>query len=384
MLLRGLRRHCFKVNIPYICTNPSAVRNIHTRCISVNNDCSKDSSSFGLQEAIRLLNEDQVVGIPTETVYGLGGNALSTEAVSKIFAAKNRPPDNPLIVHVSSLDMLRSILPNKLIPKQYMPLLDSFCPGPLTLLFPKSELIPDIVTCGQPTVAIRFPSHPVTLALIEQFGKPLAAPSANTSGKPSPTLAEHVCRDLNGKIPLVLDGGPCEIGVESTVLNGLVTPPVILRPGGVTYEQIRAVPGFEHVLVYQRDFIDKQLEEKPATPGMKYRHYSPEAPVILFERSKGIEETLHNIKSEIQGFSQKIGILRTSALPLNISSPEIVEHWLGDENHPEQVARELFKGLRDLDRLDVKLIIVEGIREDHEGLAVMNRLRKAASKIVTA
>ncbi|ORX98141.1 translation factor [Basidiobolus meristosporus CBS 931.73] len=353
----------------------------HTRCLSVG---EQGTFAEGLEEAVRLLKEDQIVGIPTETVYGLGGNALSEKAVSKIFEAKNRPPDNPLIVHVSSLSMLKSILPNNDIPKLYLPLLNAFWPGPLTLLFPKSELIPDIVTCGQPTVAIRFPKHPITQALIEKFGKPVAAPSANTSGKPSPTLAEHVCRDLSGKIPLVLDGGACNVGVESTVLNGLTVPPVILRPGGITYEQIRAVPGFEDVRVYQRDFSDKEMEKKPPTPGMKYRHYAPDAPVILVECDEGVEDTLQKIASEIQNASAKVGVLRTSSFPLKHRGLPVVEYSLGDGNHPDQVARELFKGLRILDGSGVKFIIVEGIKEDHEGLAVMNRLRKAADKIVTS
>ncbi|GLI64207.1 hypothetical protein VaNZ11_007399, partial [Volvox africanus] len=238
----------------------------------------------GITQAATLLAADQVVAIPTETVYGLAANALSAAAVSKVYAAKNRPADNPLIVHVSSLEMLTSLYPpGWVLPSVYEAVVRDLWPGPLTILLPRSSLVPDVVTCGQPTMAVRMPAHPVALALISTCGFPLAAPSANSSGRPSPTLARHVLDDLGGRVSIILDGGPCTCGVESTVLDGLRNPPAILRPGGITREQLAGYPGLAELLLYRRDFVDPQLEAAPSTPGMKYRHYSPSAPVVLLD-----------------------------------------------------------------------------------------------------
>jgi len=242
-----------------------------------------DDIQLKLKKAAKLLEEGEVVAIPTETVYGLAGNALDKNVVPKIFKAKNRPSDNPLIVHISSLKMLKQLLPDGKIPEKYIPVIHKYWPGPLTIILPKSSKVPDVVTAGQKTMAVRFPKHPIARALISLCGFPLAAPSANSSGKPSPTLASHVYNDLSGKIPLIIDGGACNLGVESTVLDGIRTPPAILRPGSVTYEKLRKVKGMENVQVYRRDFVDKKLEQVPTTPGMKYRHYSPDASVILIE-----------------------------------------------------------------------------------------------------
>ncbi|KAK9718404.1 hypothetical protein K7432_005528 [Basidiobolus ranarum] len=345
-----------------------------------------------LSEAAKLLTDDEVVALPTETVYGLAGNAFSEASVRKIFQVKNRPADNPLIVHVSSLEMLRSLLPEGKIPLIYSEVIKKFWPGPLTILLPCSKLIPSIVTCNQPTVAIRFPSHPVARALIDLCGFPLAAPSANSSGKPSPTLAKHVYKDLNGKIPMIIDGGQCDVGLESTVLDALRNPPVILRPGGVTYEELVKIPGYSELKVYKKDFVDKALEMVPTTPGMKYRHYSPEAEVILFEcegNSIEINTKLLAIRQEIQSLEtsgkSKFGILRTTPIESDTKvygDREYIEIAMGDARQPEQVAKELFKAFRYLDELNVDSILVEGILESDEGLAVMNRLRKAASRII--
>ncbi|KAG0343063.1 hypothetical protein BG000_009382 [Podila horticola] len=371
-----------------------------------------------LNQAAQLLRSGQVVGMPTETVYGLASNALDSAAAQRIFRAKNRPQDNPLIVHVSSLKMLRSMLKDNEIPEVYNDLIKTYWPGPLTLLFPRSSLIPNDITCGQATVAVRFPSHPITRALITTCNLPLAAPSANSSGKPSPTLASHVMDDLAGKIPLVIDGGQCSFGIESTVVDGLRVPPAILRPGGVTYEQIRLVKGMESVQVYKKHFTDVTMEQAPTTPGMKYRHYSPEAEVVLVEYIKpsassqeqensGTTTSQYSvIKKEIkrmrEGGKSRFGILRTSfnnsiastattSYPLNgistnsiypTSDPSVIEFPLGQGSKPEDVARELFRGLRYLDSQKVDCIFVEGISEEDEGLAVMNRIRKAASRTI--
>lgn len=360
---------------------------------------SSSDDQTAIDKAVECLKGGEAIGIPTETVYGLAANALDASAVSKIFAAKNRPQDNPLIVHVSSIEMLKSILPDRVVPEVYLPVIRQHWPGPLTIIVPTSPQIPVSVTCGHPTVAVRFPAHPVARSLIEACGFPLAAPSANSSGKPSPTLAEHVYHDLQGRIPLILDGGSCNVGVESTVLDGLRNPPAILRPGGLTYEALKSVQGMDKLQVYRKHFVDKELEMAPTTPGMKYRHYSPEAMVVLIDRKNEVdvsfndkfestlEEQLQNIQASGVGVS-KIGILRTThdgedaiwETNTTVKGVDCVSLQMGRLGHPEEVARGMFRGLRDLDSRNVDLIFVEGISEDREGMAVMNRLRKAATK----
>ncbi|KAF9987150.1 hypothetical protein BGZ79_005244, partial [Entomortierella chlamydospora] len=384
---------------------------------------SQPHTRLVLEQAAEILRQGQVVGMPTETVYGLAANALESAAAQRIFKAKNRPQDNPLIIHVSSLRMLRSILKDKKIPEVYSDLIRTYWPGPLTLLFPRSNLIPDEITCGQPTVAVRFPSHPITRALISACDTPLAAPSANSSGKPSPTMASHVMHDLQGKIPMVIDGGQCSFGIESTVVDGLRTPPAILRPGGVTYEQIRQVKGMENVQIYKKHFTDAAMEQAPTTPGMKYRHYSPEAEVVLVEYISPENSSFSSAASSASSSScgnattgqyslilkeieklkkegkKRFGILRTSftsptATPSATSNnqmngngsadQDIIEFPLGQGSKPDDVARELFRGLRFLDTQNVDCIFVEGISEEEEGLAVMNRVRKAASRTISS
>ncbi|OBZ86639.1 Threonylcarbamoyl-AMP synthase [Choanephora cucurbitarum] len=348
-----------------------------------------------IDQAVHWLKQGEAVGMPTETVYGLAANALDANAVSKIFAAKNRPQDNPLIVHVSSLEMLKTILPNKTIPSVYLSIIRQFWPGPLTIILPSSDIVPVSVTCGHPTVAVRFPAHPVARSLIEACGFPLAAPSANSSGKPSPTLASHVYHDLQGRIPYILDGGLCNVGVESTVLDGLRSPPAILRPGGLTYEELKEVEGMEKLQVYRKHFVDKELEMAPTTPGMKYRHYSPEAMVVLIEEGKHdsfdevCKEQLALVQRSGVGIS-KVGILRTTQdgqeavweTHCKLNDVDCISLQMGRHGHPDEVARGMFRGLRDLDERTVDIIFVEGISEDREGMAVMNRLRKAAAKII--
>ncbi|KAJ3085878.1 hypothetical protein HK102_013725 [Quaeritorhiza haematococci] len=429
-------------------TPPSPSYTITTTPTSLSSPLSSfdidPTSLANLHRAAEYIRQDLPVAFPTETVYGLAANALSEKAVRSVFEAKGRPSDNPLIVHVSSLEMLARILPPtsepsipttspssvsptsdllSRIPAIYHEPIRRFWPGPLTILLPKSTLIPDVVTGGSAitTVAVRFPAHPVARVLIEACGVPLAAPSANRSGRPSPTLASHVWSDLEGRIPAILDDGAedpnttntadgesislgCDCGVESTVLDALRSPPCILRPGGVSFEQLSSIPGFENLRVYRRDFVDKGLEAAPTTPGMKYRHYTPEAEVVLFEVEEGAKETTSEsmaraIEEEVKSLQHRgvpgpIGIMRTSLpvsspatfsapAPTSTTRPSLapIEFFLGDSQHPNQVARNLFKGLRDLEAKGCKWILVEGISEEREGMAVMNRLRKAASKI---
>jgi L-threonylcarbamoyladenylate synthase len=359
-----------------------------------------------LHTAASCLKELLPVAFPTETVYGLGAVALNATAALKIFSTKGRPPDNPLIVHVSSRRMLQSLLPqNYTLSRSYELLIEHFWPGPLTLLFPCDHtVIPDVITAGQPTVAIRMPSHPVARALIAITDAPLAAPSANSSGKPSPTRAEHVLNDLNGKIAVILDGGPCEVGVESTVVDGLHEDGNIriLRPGGVTVEDIKQVlVGFSdaetpipRVLVHRRDFTDDALEQAPTTPGMKYRHYSPSVPVTLLRSTSDVPLGLEPLSSSafLEDIKRsaphppdalRVGLLMPSDSVLMrslISDTAIQWHEfpLGLVSEPAIIARRLFDGLLTLEKEGVDLILVEGVSEEKEGLAIMNRVKKAA------
>lgn len=362
-----------------------------------------------LQRAARHLNSQQTVAFPTETVYGLGALALQSDAAARIFSTKGRPPDNPLIVHVSSMAMLQTLLPQDYsISKTYAILMKHFWPGALTLLFPSDPTkIPPIITANQPTVAIRMPSHPVARALIAITDAPIAAPSANSSGKPSPTRAEHVLRDLGDKVGIILDGGPCGVGLESTVVDGLHPDGNIrvLRPGGVTVEDIERVMMQElddasvpKVLVHRRDYRDETQEQVPTTPGMKYRHYSPTVPVILLYTSSapnpasqkmGTVEFLASLKTRVPDVKAtlQIGYMApsdSSLRPHFISAQDI--QWrpfdLGPTADLAVAAQRLFDGLLTLDKEGVDLILVEAVKEEREGLAVMNRIKKAAGETV--
>lgn len=360
-----------------------------------------------LLEAASLLKAGSPVAFPTETVYGLGADATSTPAVQSIYAAKSRPADNPLIVHVSSLVQLRALLPpaapgEDSIPAVYHPLIERFWPGPLTILLPlpdPSPLSPN-VTASQPTFAARMPDHPIALALCSLSGLPLAAPSANASGKPSPTTAHHVLTDLDNKIPLIIDGGSAEVGLESTVVDGLHDPPVVLRPGGVSAEELRECGGVwsrVQVFMTREDDADTAV---PRAPGMKYKHYSPRAGVILYDVGANPPAGRDIIVSA--KYLWRVGIVRTRTWKKGFAEEavaryrrsdgtyeygdtsggriEIFEEWLGTDG--KDIGRGLFAVLRRLDELGVDVIHVEGIEEDNEGLAVMNRLGKAASVVV--
>ncbi|RXW25229.1 hypothetical protein EST38_g575 [Candolleomyces aberdarensis] len=354
--------------------------------------------------AHHLCNLHETVVFPTETVYGLGAVATNAEASAKIFSTKGRPPDNPLIVHVSSMDMLEKLLPsNYEYSRAYRVLMKHFWPGPLTLLFPRNPaIIPTIITAGQPSVAIRMPAHPVARALIAVADAPLAAPSANTSGKPSPTKAEHVLKDLDGRVPLIIDGGACGVGLESTVVDGLNEDGHIriLRPGGVTVEQIEQVLSEEFkdgghvpkVLVHKRDYQDAEMEAAPTTPGMKYTHYSPSVPVTLLST---LSQPPHGQSSEpMAAFLSRLSS-DASRPAIGVLAPSDSRIWahidesknadwhlflLGPTSDPSLSAHRLFDGLLTLEAEGVDSIVIEEIAEKHEGLAVMNRVRKAAGE----
>ncbi|KAF9534867.1 DHBP synthase RibB-like alpha/beta domain-containing protein [Crepidotus variabilis] len=358
--------------------------------------------------ARHLVDEGQTVVFPTETVYGLGALALDASCAAKIFSTKGRPADNPLIVHVSSFSMLNSLLPpNYDVPKSYKILMKHFWPGALTLLFPRNgDVIPTIITANQSTVAIRMPSHPVARALIAVANAPLAAPSANTSGKPSPTKAEHVFRDLNGKVPLILDGGACGVGLESTVVDGLHEDGNIrvLRPGGITVEDLERVlredmhdvGNIPKVLVHKRDYADEKMERAPTTPGMKYRHYSPSVPVTLLltmpslsgsQATQPFTELLKTLKKESGEQPMKIGVLAATDSKLwetldAVHGVDWTRFPLGLTEDPGTIAQRLFDGLLSLEEDGVQMMFIEEVEETREGLAIMNRVRKAASESI--
>lgn len=334
--------------------------------------------------AHELTTTSNAVGFPTETVYGLGGSALSDESVKSIYRAKNRPADNPLIVHVSSVEQLQRKLlgPDKTIPAVYHDLIEQFWPGPLTILLPvdKNTPILKLVTAGQTTFGARIPLHPVARALIALSDTPLAAPSANASTRPSPTLASHVLHDLQGKIPYILDGGACGVGVELTVIDGLVNPPMLLRPGGVSAEKIRAVGGkaWENVVLAKKT---AGKTEAVRTPGMKYRHYLPTARVVLFQRCGDGKAAVSGFMKKLSSGS-KVALLRAGhfASAEEISPDIVYDREMGHTG--AQILLSLFRLLREADEENVDFIFVEGIAEDGDGLAVMNRLSKAASETV--
>ncbi|CAI5760348.1 unnamed protein product [Candida verbasci] len=330
--------------------------------------------------ANELINTNNAIGFPTETVYGLAGSALNDASVKSIYKAKNRPADNPLIVHISSIDQLKRKLYNQEIPKIYQPLIEKFWPGPLTILLPnnpKESPISSYVTANQDTFAVRMPKHPVARALIAISDIPVAAPSANASTKPSPTLAQHVYYDLNGKIPLILDGGACDVGVESTVIDGLSNPPMLLRPGGISLEQIKEVGGeiWKDIIVVKRT---AEKSEPVKTPGMKYRHYSPNAKVVLFINCKNGKNAIEEYIKKNQLQNKNIALLKSKYFE---DYPGLINKNLGTSGH--EISHNLFKYLREVDEeLKVDLIMVEGIDETEEGLAIMNRLNKAAMEVI--
>jgi L-threonylcarbamoyladenylate synthase len=316
-----------------------------------------------IEEAAAIIQAGQLVAFPTETVYGLGADGLNPTAMRRIYTAKGRPSDNPLILHLASLEQLSLVASH--VPEVAYALIHSFWPGPLTLVLPKTTRVPDLATGGLATVAVRMPAHPVALALIKAAGIPLAAPSANRSGRPSPTTAQHVFDDLQGRLPLILDAGPTRIGLESTVLDITCTPPVILRPGGITQEAIEAVIG------RLQEVAD--LGQRRRSPGTRYRHYSPKARVLLLE--EGQTKTLQAAVTEALQRSERVGCLLYRLEARNIP-PSVTVTRVGESL--ADYAQGLFSALRALDRLELDVIVVEGVQAKGLGVAVMDRLRRAA------
>ncbi len=321
-------------------------------------------------KAAELLEKGETTALPTETVYGLAADAMNTEAVKKIFTAKGRPQDNPLIVHIGEEKQLTSLIRDEISLKAQL-LIDRFWPGPLTIIFKKNRLVPDITSAGLDTVAVRMPAHPLILAVIQLSGLVLAAPSANTSGYPSPTNAEHVYSDLKGKIPLILDGGSSELGVESTVIDLSGDKALVLRPGGITREKISEL--LEEEIALSSKKIDKKTSA-PA-PGMKYRHYAPEKKLYLFS-----PDNLNNILEQAEDKNIALIISKETKLKVeNIKNIKAVEIF--SRKNPAELGRKLYALLRKFDRnQEVEEIYIEEIKDKGIGEAVMNRIYKACDR----
>lgn len=336
-------------------------------------DLRQDEAAEIIQTAARILQEGGLVAFPTETVYGLGGNGLDSEACKKIYIAKGRPSDNPLILHISEFEELDPIVGE--ISPAAKKLMDAFWPGPLTMVFPKSEIVPDQATGGLDTVAVRFPNHPVARAIIRAAGLPIAAPSANSSGKPSPTRASHVEFDLNGKIDMIVDGGAAEWGLESTIVDVSGEVPMILRPGAVTKEMMEEVVG--KVEIDPAILKKPAADLKPKAPGMKYTHYSPKAEVILVKgETKTVVGEINRLAAEDKAHGLKTGVMATEETK-DLYEADIVLS-LGSRERPEEIGANLFKILRKFDFLGAERVYSEVFSEEGEGMAIMNRLNKAA------
>ncbi len=323
-----------------------------------------------VQEAGKILREGGLVAFPTETVYGIGANALDEQAVKKIYVAKGRPSDNPLIMHVSDVHILKDYVQH--IDDKSKRLIAKFWPGPLTLIFQKKDTVPDIITGGLDTVAVRMPKHPIAHDIIHSAGIPIAAPSANISGKPSPTRGRHVVEDLNGRVDMIIDGGKTTHGLESTVLDMTGDIPSILRPGSITYSMIKAVIGD---VSYDNHLED--VTQAPKAPGMKYKHYAPKAPIkIVMGADEKVTEYI-NAQSALH---------RVEGLKVGVISPVHRVHLLegdvvlsiGAIDNPEEIGSNLFKILRQFDDMNVDIIYSVDFQGEELNVAIMNRLIKAA------
>lgn len=326
------------------------------------------------RENINLIKETiqsgELIAFPTETVYGLGADGLNEEAVKKIFQVKGRPQDNPLILHIENMEMLKELVEGDL--SKAKDLIDKFWPGPLTLVLKKSKIVPEIITAGLDTVAIRMPNNEIALEIIKISNRPIAAPSANISGRPSPTDAKTCMEDLEGKIPLIIDGGNTLVGLESTVLDITGEVPTILRPGAITLEDIQGI--LPNVVV------DKGIlksGEKPKSPGQKYKHYAPKAEAYLISGSSDEEKESKIYEFLKKNKEKKVSLMVTSELYTKIDNLNLEIIDLGSRDNLEKIASEIFRSLRTLDKNCVDVILCEEITKEGIGLAIMNRLEKS-------
>ncbi|MEM1584451.1 MAG: L-threonylcarbamoyladenylate synthase [Nitrososphaerota archaeon] len=328
-------------------------------------------------EAARVIKEGGLVIFPTETVYGLGADALNSLAVRKIFYVKNRPLDNPLIVHISNLDQLEILSSD--LSEDVCRLAEKFWPGPLTVIIRKSEKVPDEVSAGLETIAVRMPAHPVALKLIELSETPIAAPSANPAGRPSPTSGEHVKRDMMGKVDVIIDSGETLFGVESTIIDMTRNLPVLLRPGALPVEEVQRMLNKEIIIPESARGLIEASEA--IAPGMKYRHYAPSKPLHVVEtRDYGNLE-----RYSLEVFKHVKGLIDKGVKVVLLSTVETTQYYrgvktlnLGSRKNLFEVARNLYKLLREIDELDIDIAVSEGFEEKGLGLTIMNRLRKAS------
>ncbi|MCX8177555.1 MAG: L-threonylcarbamoyladenylate synthase [Candidatus Bathyarchaeota archaeon] len=342
-----------------------------TLVFKVNPDSPEDDL---ISQAASIIRRGGLVAFPTETVYGLGADALNPTAVSALFEAKMRPRDNPPIVHVGSIEDVYKLAEN--VPDKAFRLMEFLWPGPLTIILKRSRLVPDVTAAGLDTIAVRMPRHSVALALIRKSGSPIAAPSANLAGRPSPTTAQHVLEDLEGRIDAILDAGPTHIGVESTVLDMTVDPPQILRPGGVPYEVLKSF--LWEVTLHPVATSDMELHlNHTRSPGIKHKHYAPKAEMFLVEGSlKAVVRKINELAEDYRRIGHKVGVLATDETSSSYKA-DVVKS-LGSRSNLAEIAKNLFRLLRDFDSEGVDVILAESIPTDGLGLAVMNRLRKAS------
>lgn len=325
-----------------------------------------------MRNAVEAIRNGGLVAFPTETVYGLGGDATNPMASKKIYAAKGRPSDNPLIVHIAYFSQLEDIVSE--VPEAARALADKFWPGPLTMILNKNDKIPYETTGGLDTVAIRMPNHPVALQFLQESMCMIAAPSANTSGRPSPTTAAHVYDDLNGKIDVILDGGPVGIGIESTIVDLSEDIPTILRPGYITQEMLSEVIGPVRM---DPGLTSENVNVRPKAPGMRYRHYAPQAELTIIEGdNEAVVAKINELTKEASEAGQKVGIISTQENKGSYVGGEVI--CIGSKDDEEEIARHLYKVLRDFDDSDVDVIYSEGFESAGIGGAIMNRLIKAA------
>lgn len=340
---------------------------MNTRIIRIN-----ETDEAALRDAGQVLRKGGLVAFPTETVYGLGGDALNKESSRKIYAAKGRPSDNPLIVHIADMKDLAPIV--KEVTPEAEKIAQSFWPGPLTMILPKSDKVPYETTGGLDTVAVRMPSHPVARKLIEYGGGYVAAPSANTSGKPSPTVAKYVIEDMDGRVDLILDGGEVGIGLESTIIDLTVNPPQILRPGYVTLDMLEEVLGRVDV---DKTILSNESGLAPKAPGMKYRHYAPTGELtIVAGETKQVVAYINQETKALQAGGQKVGVIG-SLETMDAYGADVVKN-IGSRQDEEAIAKNLYRILREFDDEKVEVIFSESFSGTGIGQAIMNRLLKAA------
>ena len=329
--------------------------------------------SAAVEQAADILRRGGLLAIPTETVYGLGADGLNADAVRHIFEAKGRPQDNPLILHIPDASWLARYC--KDVPETAYRLAGRFWPGPLTMILPKADCVPLVTTGGLDTVGMRCPDHAVTRAIIAAAGVPVAAPSANTSGRPSCTTAAHVREDMDGRIDGVVDGGPCRVGVESTIIDLTCTPPRLLRPGGLPLEELRAVLG--EVAVDKAVTQQMAAGERPRAPGMKYRHYAPKANLMLIDGAKcAVVDKINELTDAMHSEGKKVGIIGTDETVASYRGDMVLS--IGAREDEDAIARHLYKLLREFDEADVDVIYSESFATPRIGQAIMNRLLKAA------